>query len=57
VASTGEAQHAKETSTLKEAELENGDVIQVPLFIRAGEVVRIDVATGRYLERVKEKKA
>ena len=57
MASTGEAQHAKETSTLKEAELENGDVIQVPLFIRAGEVVRIDVATGRYLERVKEKKA
>lgn len=56
VVSTGEAQHAKETSALKAAELENGMTIQVPLFIAAGEVVRVNVETGRYLERVKEKK-
>ena len=43
VASTGEAQHARETSAL------------VPLFIRTGEIVRVNVATGRYVERVKEK--
>jgi len=56
VASTGEGQHARETSALKEAKLENGMTIQVPLFIRTGEVVRVNVATGRYVERVKEKK-
>jgi len=56
VATTGEAQHAKETSALKAATLENGMTIQVPLFIRAGETVRVNVETGRYVERVKEKK-
>lgn len=53
---TGEAQHARETSALKQAELENGMTIQVPLFIARGEVVRVNVETGRYVERVKEKK-
>ncbi len=56
VMATGEAQHAKETSALKEARLENGMTILVPLFIRSGEMVRVNVETGRYVERVKEKK-
>lgn len=56
VVTTGEAQHARETSALKEARLENGMTVQVPLFIAAGEVVRVNVETGRYVERVKEKK-
>lgn len=57
VVTTGEAQHAKETSALKEATLENGMTIQVPLFIRVGETVRVNVETGRYVERLKESKA
>lgn len=37
----------------KNAKLETGHVIQVPLFVNQGEVVRIDTRTGEYLERVK----
>jgi len=37
----------------KPAELENGIEIQVPQFIRSGDIVRIDVETQQYLDRVK----
>ena len=36
----------------KSATLETGAVIQVPLFIEAGDVVRVDTRTGRYVTRV-----
>ena len=42
------------TRTLKPATLENGAEIRVPLFISAGEKVKIDTRTGEYVERVKE---
>ncbi|CAN5213969.1 elongation factor P [soil metagenome] len=35
----------------KPATLESGLVVQVPLFIKPGEVVRIDTSTGKYLGR------
>ncbi len=37
----------------KPATLQTGYVIQVPLFVEEGEVVRIDTRTGSYVERVK----
>ncbi len=37
----------------KPAELETGTVIQVPLFVEEGQVVRIDTRTGEYIERVR----
>lgn len=37
----------------KEAELETGAKIQVPLFINEGEKLRIDTRTGAYVERAK----
>ncbi len=37
----------------KPATLETGAVIQVPLFINAGDRVRVDTRTGTYLERAK----
>jgi elongation factor P len=43
--------HSQQDSAWKEAMLENGLAIQVPLFIAPGEVVRVEVKTGRYLER------
>jgi len=46
--------HATQTSAMKRAVLENGMEVLVPLFIKEGELVRIDVATGRYLERIRE---
>lgn len=36
----------------KEATLETGAIVQVPMFIEEGTVVRIDTRTGEYLERV-----
>lgn len=37
----------------KPATLETGTVVQVPLFVNPGEVVRVDTRTGTYLERVR----
>ena len=37
----------------KPAELETGAVIQVPLFVEEGQVVKIDTRTGEYIERVR----
>ena len=36
----------------KPATLETGAVVQVPLFLKEGEVVRVDTRTGEYVERV-----
>lgn len=36
----------------KNAILETGAVIKVPLFVNQGEVVRVDTRTGEYMERV-----
>ncbi len=36
----------------KPATLETGAVVQVPLFIKEGETVRVDTRTGAYVERV-----
>ncbi len=56
VVSTAPPMHASGTSTLKSAGLENGIEALVPLFIKEGEIVRIDVRSGKYLERVREQK-
>jgi elongation factor P len=37
----------------KPATLETGHVVNVPPFINAGELIRIDTRTGQYVERVK----
>lgn len=37
----------------KPATLETGAVVQVPLFVEAGQVIRVDTRTGAYLERVR----
>ena len=36
----------------KPATLESGATIQVPLFVKEGDVIRVDTRTGEYLERV-----
>ncbi|MFT8314662.1 MAG: elongation factor P [Clostridium sp.] len=41
------------TNTLKPATVETGAVVQVPIFVNEGEVIRIDTRTGEYMERVK----
>lgn len=44
---------ATAASSAKPATLETGLVVNVPAFIEAGEVVRVDTAEGKYLERAK----
>ena len=41
------------TNVTKAATVETGAVIQVPIFIDAGEVIQIDTRTGEYLGRAK----
>jgi elongation factor P len=40
------------TNTFKAATLETGYVIQVPLHMKEGDLIRIDTRTGEYVERV-----
>lgn len=40
------------TAGTKPAKLETGVVIQVPLFINAGDFVKVDTRSGEYLEKV-----
>ena len=51
VARTASPSHSQRDSAWKEAVLENGLAVRVPLFIAPGETVRVDVKTGRYVER------
>jgi len=40
------------TNVMKEAGLETGATIKVPLFIKEGDIVLVDTRTGEYVERV-----
>jgi elongation factor P len=42
------------TRTLKQATVETGGTIGVPLFVNEGELIRVNTKTGEYVERVKE---
>lgn len=41
------------TNTLKDATVETGAIVKVPLFINEGEIIKIDTRSGEYSERVK----
>ena len=53
VAETAPPAHAQQETAWKEARLENGLSVQVPMFVARGEVVRVEVRTGHYVERVR----
>jgi len=53
VTSTAQPIHAQQDHTMKPASLENGMEILVPQFIKEGETVRVEIETGKYLERVR----
>ena len=42
------------TNATKDAVLETGTKIQVPMFVEQGEYIRVDTRTGEYMERVKK---
>ena len=41
------------TNVMKNAKVETGAIIQVPMFVNEGETIRVDTCTGEYMERVK----
>ncbi len=41
------------TRAMKNATVETGATVQVPLFVNEGELIKIDTKTGNYVERVK----
>ena len=49
-----EIKGATATNQNKPATLETGLVVQVPPFVKLGELIRIDTRTGEYVTRVKE---
>jgi elongation factor P len=53
VANTAPPAHSQQDSAWKDATLDNGLHLRVPLFIAPGEVVRVDVRDGRYVERAR----
>ena len=42
------------TRALKQATVETGAIVNVPLFVNEGEFIRVNTKTGEYVERVKE---
>jgi elongation factor P len=53
-----EAEHAVKGDTsnkvMKQAKLETGAEIMVPIFVDAGTAIRVDTESGEYLDRVKK---
>ena len=41
------------TNTMKNATVETGATVKIPLFIETGEIIKVDTRTGDYSERVK----
>lgn len=41
------------TNAMKDAKLETGATVRVPLFVNEGEKIRVDTRSGEYSERVK----
>lgn len=42
------------SSVLKDATLETGITVKVPAFVKTGDIISVDTATGAYRERVKQ---
>jgi elongation factor P len=53
VADTAPPIHQQPDSSFKPAKLENGAKIMVPLFIKTGDVIRVDLQAMKYMDRVK----
>jgi elongation factor P len=57
IADTAPPSHQQQMSAFKPAKLENGLEVMVPLFVKTGDVIRLDVANMRYMDRAKTKPA
>ena len=53
IADTSPPVHQQQDSTFKPAKLENGVEVMVPQFVKVGDVIRLDLGTMKYMDRVK----
>ena len=54
ISETGPGERGNTVSNVyKEATMENGLVVKVPMFMKVGEKVKVDTRSGQYVERVK----
>ena len=53
VHTTAQPVHQQQDNTYKPATLQNGLELMVPQFIKPGETVRVEVASGKYVDRVR----
>ena len=53
VETEAELKGATASNSPKPAKLETGVTVQVPPFIREGELIRVDPSQGRYIERAR----
>lgn len=53
VADTAPPLHQQADASLKPAKLANGVGVMVPQFVKAGDVIRLDLATMKYMDRVR----
>lgn len=54
IAETGPEEKGNTVSNVyKDATMDNGLIVKVPMFMKAGEKIKVDTRTGQYVERVK----
>jgi elongation factor P len=54
IVETGPGERGNTVSNVfKEATMDNGLIVKVPMFMKVGEKVKVDTRTGQYVERVK----
>lgn len=54
ISETGPGEKGNTVSNVyKDATLDNGFVVKVPMFMKVGEKIKVDTRTGQYVERVK----
>jgi elongation factor P len=53
IAETAPPMHQQQDSAFKAARLENGIEVLVPQFVKTGDMIRLDLQTMKYMDRVK----
>ena len=57
IADTAPASHQQADSAYKPAQLANGIEVMVPQFVKAGDIIRLDLETMKYMDRAKTRTA
>ncbi len=53
IAETAPASHQQQDTNYKLAKLENGVEVMVPLFVKTGDTIRVEMANLKYMDRVR----